>query len=450
MRLPRYRSSTVLIACLGLAGCASPSQKRPAEPAPTATACPTGVPASARCLSGRDSAGAYYLIAMPEKWNGDLVLHVHGGPPLEAPTPARAIEDLERWNIMVKAGYAWAGSTFRQGGVAVRAAAEDTERLRHIFIDQVAVPRRTILHGQSWGGGVAATGAATYTAQTNGGKAPYDAVLLTSGVLAGGSYSYDFRLDLRVVYQYLCHNHPRPDEPAYPLNIGLPAGSLLKPADLAARANECLGLAKPAAQRSPEQARKIRTIENVIRIPASSIQSHLGWATFHFQDIVQKRTGGASPFGNIGVRYVGSDDDAALNAGVLRYAADPRAVATFAADTDPSGKIPVPVLTMRGTKDPTAFVEMADFFGRTMASAGTADHLVQTYTNDATHSYLSDPAYVTVMASLLDWVDKGVKPTPQSIAARCPSFEAEFGAGCRFVPDFVPGALESRVSPRQR
>ena len=34
---------------------------------------------------------------------------------------------------MVKAGYAWAGSTFRQGGVAVRDAAEDTERLRGIF-----------------------------------------------------------------------------------------------------------------------------------------------------------------------------------------------------------------------------------------------------------------------------------------------------------------------------
>ena len=53
----------------------------------------------------------------------------------------RSVEDLERWAIMVKAGYAWAGSTFRQGGVEVRAAAEDTERLRQIFVGHVAQPR---------------------------------------------------------------------------------------------------------------------------------------------------------------------------------------------------------------------------------------------------------------------------------------------------------------------
>ncbi|NYE24484.1 hypothetical protein [Pigmentiphaga litoralis] len=420
------------------------------EKAPTSATCPSVVPATAKCLSGQDSAGAFYLIAMPEKWNGDLVMHAHGGPSLDAPTPARAVEDLERWTIMVKQGYAWAGSTFRQGGVEVRAAAEDTERLRKIFIEHVAKPKLTILHGQSWGGGVAAKAAETYTAATNNGKAPYDGVLLTSGVIAGGSYSYDFRLDLRVVYQYLCNNHPRPTEAAYPLNLGLPAGVTMTSADLTGRVNECLGLNKTAAQRTAEETRKIRTIENVIKIPASSIQSHINWGTFHFQDISSKRTGGASPFGNIGVRYSGSDDDAALNAGVLRYAADPTAAAKFAADTDPNGKIPVPVLTMRGTQDPTAFVEMANFFGRTMTRAGTADHLVQTFTNDNAHSYLSDPAYVTMMSSLTKWVTQGTKPTPASVAAACPAFEAEYGAGCRFLPDYMPAALETRIPPRQR
>ena len=62
-----------------------------------------------------------------------------------------------------------------------------------------------------------------FTASAQG--KPYDAVLLTSGVLGGGTRSYDFRLDLRVVYQALCNNHPRPDEPAYPLWMGLPANS---------------------------------------------------------------------------------------------------------------------------------------------------------------------------------------------------------------------------------
>ncbi|EJE51427.1 hypothetical protein PMI14_03936, partial [Acidovorax sp. CF316] len=155
-------------------GTAVPASK---EAAPVATACPKDIEAIARCLSGQDSAGAYYLIAMPNAWNQVLVMHSHGGPTLGAPKAERAVEDLERWSIMVRAGYAWAGSTFRQGGVAVRAAAEDTERLRRIFVAQVAQPRRTILHGQSWGAGVAAMGADMFGHGAVSPR-PYDAVLL--------------------------------------------------------------------------------------------------------------------------------------------------------------------------------------------------------------------------------------------------------------------------------
>ena len=419
------------------------------EAAPVAATCPADVPSTARCLQGQDSKGAYYLIAMPQAWNGNLVLHAHGGPSLGAPTTERAAEDLTRWAIAVKAGYAWAGSTFRQGGVEVRAAAEDTERLRKIFRAHVAEPRRTILHGQSWGAGVAAKAAEMFTASTVG-RQPYDAVLLTSGVLAGGTRSYDFRLDLRVVYQYLCNNHPRPSEPQYALHIGLPADSTMTQADLNSRTAECLGLNLPAAQRTTEQQARVETIARVVRIPASSIQAHLNWGTFHFQDVVHKRTGGASPFGNIGAVYSGSADDAALNAGVLRYRADPAAVRRFADDTDPTGRIPVPVLTTKWISDPTAFVELDAYFRTVMERGGSGDRLVQTYTRNGTHSYISDPTYPTLLAALLRWVDEGAKPTPAGIAAQCPTFEATFGAGCSFVADYVPAALDTRVVPRDR
>ncbi|PJI95325.1 hypothetical protein CLU85_0029 [Acidovorax sp. 69] len=420
-----------------------------AEAAPTATPCPQNLAPIARCLSGQDSAGAYYLIAMPQQWNGRLVLHAHGGPALGAPKPERSVEDLERWAIMVRAGYAWAGSTFRQGGVEVRAAAEDTERLRQIFVQHVALPQRTILHGQSWGASVAAKGAEMFQT-TAGGKRPYDAVLLTSGVLAGGTRSYDFRTDLRVVYQYLCNNHPRPTETAYPLNIGLPRDAAMTQADLQARLTECLALNKPVAERTPEQQRRVKTLVDVIRIPASSLQGHMNWATFHYRDVVQHRTGGASPFGNRGVVYKGSPDDAALNASVLRYRADADAVARFAQDTDLSGRIPVPVLTVKGVDDPTAFVELDAAFKTTMERGGSAERLVQTFTQHNTHSYLSDPTYPTLLSALLRWVDDGVKPTPENIARQCADREAEFGKGCAFVPGYVPAALNMRVADRDR
>ena len=435
---------TLLSACGG-----SDSPAYPPEAKPVAVACPAELPTTATCQGGRDSAGAYYLIATPKDWGGNLILHAHGGPDLAAPTAERAQEDLVRWAIMVKAGYAWAGSTFRQGGVEVRAAAEDTERLRRIFNEHVAVPKRTVLHGQSWGAGVAAKAAEMFTAQTVGAQ-PYDAVLLTSGVLAGGTRSYDFRLDLRAVYQYLCNNHPRPTEASYALNLGLPATLTLARDDFNARANECLGLDKTAAQRTPEQQRKVETIEKVIKIPASAISAHLSWGTYHFQDVTAKRTGGASPFGNTGVVYSGSADDAALNAGVLRYRADPVAVQRFADDTDPKGTIPVPVLTTKWISDPTAFVELDAYFKTVMDRGGSGDRLVQTFVNTGTHSYISDPTYPALVTSLLDWVETRTKPTPASVAQRCTSLEARFGTGCTFAPAYVPGALETRVPARTR
>jgi alpha-beta hydrolase superfamily lysophospholipase len=448
--LPLLLSTTLL-----LAGCQTPATVSPprepslapaaAEAAPQPTDCPADVPSDARCLAGQDSAGAFYLVAIPRDWNGVLVLHAHGGPALGAPTAKRVADDLTRWAITVKAGYAWAGSSFAQGGVAVRAAATDTERLRRIVVQHVAQPRRTVLHGQSWGASVAAKGAELFTA----GK-PYDAVLLSSGVLGGGTRSYDFRLDLRVLYQQLCHNHPRPDEAAYPLWQGLPADATMKQADLAKRSQACLGLGLPAAQRTPEQAAKLKTLLDVLKLPESSLQGHLNWATFHFRDIAQHRTGGRNVFGNLGANYQGSADDAALNAAVQRYAADPQAVARFGADTDPNGHIPVPVLTVHAIEDPTAFVELEHQFQRTMQAAGTADHLVQTFADFDTHSYLSDPVYPALLEALLRWVDAGEKPTPRAIAQRCDSLESRYGAACRFLPDYRPASLDTRITPRQR
>lgn len=414
------------------------------EAAPQATPCPAELPTTVRCLGGQDSAGAFYLIAMPADWNGHLVVHSHGGPFLGAPTAKRIEDDLKRWSIMPRAGYAWAGSSFRQGGVAVRAAAEDTERVRQIFIRHVAKPKLTLLHGQSWGASVAAKGAEMFTA----GK-PYDGVLLTSGVLAGGSRAYDMRLDLRVIYQHLCRNHPRPDEAQYPLWMGLPEGSTLTSAELARRADECLGLARPAAQRTPEQAARLKTIVDVLRIPERSVQAHLNWATFHFQDVA-RRSGGRSVFGNIDARYRGSADDAALNAAVARYATDPTALARFQDDTDPSGRIPVPVLTVHGIHDPTAFVEMEHSFAQTLAAAGRGDALVQTFTDEAEHSYLSDATYVALLDALKRWVETGARPSPQQVSEGCQKAREAFPSHCRFLPGYQPAPLDSRVAPRRR
>jgi hypothetical protein len=451
------RALLALVPLATLLGCAARTSS-PAEPplttaGPKAATCPAEVPAAARCFTGEDGEGSFYWIAIPRGWSpgrGVLVMHAHGGPADTGPAkPERSEEDLKRWAVTVKAGYAWAGSTYRRGGYGVTMAAEDTERLRRIFVREFGQPRRTLLHGQSYGGGVAAKAAELY-ATARGRQGPYDGVLLTSGVLGGGTLAYDFRLDLRVVYQYVCKNHPRPDETQYPLWMGQPEGSKLTRNELAARVDACTGIRKPPAQRSDAQKANLATILNVVKIPERSLLGHLNWATWLFHDVTQLRLAGRNPFGNADVVYRGSADDNALNAGVLRYTADRQAVAELARDSEPQGGVNVPVLTLHAIDDPTAFVELESAYRAVLQRAGTGQLLVQAFSDEAEHSYLSHAEYPALFTALLDWVDKGDKPTPQKVLALCRGYEAGFGAGCRIRPGYTPPPLDARVAPRSR
>ena len=450
MKKPIARAFAATALFAAIAACTTSSQQAGTDSAaPAPATCPRQLAPDARCYSGQDSAGAIYLIAIPAQWNKVLVMHAHGGPEIGAPTLTRATEDLQRWAITVKAGYAWAGSTYRRGGYGVTMAAEDTERLRGIFVRHFGAPRKTLLHGQSYGAGVAAKAAELY-ARVDGREGPYDGLLLTSGVLGGGTRAYDYRLDLRVVYQYVCRNHPLPTEPAYPLWQGLPKGATLSRDELTRRVDDCTGVRRPPAERTPTQRANLSTLLDVIRIPERSLIGNMQWATFLFQDLAHERLGGRNPFGNAGVVYNGSRDDAALNAGVARYAADPAAVAQLAADSDPTGRVDIPTLGLHAIDDPTAFVELESAYREIRERAGSAGLLVQTFSRESEHSYLSDPEYPALFAALMDWVDNGRKPTPAGIAASCAGFEAPFGKGCHFDPAYVPRALEARVPARGR
>lgn len=432
-----YKSAALATVFLGLTACASAPQVPP-EVAPLAQACPKGAPEQAKCFLGQDSAGGHYLIAMPKQWSGVLVVHAHGGPTLGPTKASRADEDIARWAITVQQGHAWAGSVFSQGGFAVTSAAQDTERVRKIFVDHVAKPKRIILHGQSWGGMVATRAAELFPKS-------WDGMLLTSGVV-GGPATYDFRVDIRAIYQLLCNNHPRADEPSYPVSIGLPASSTMTSADLSARVNECLGLNKPAAQRSPEQTRKVKTIVDVVRIPERSIAGHMNWSTFTLQDVA-RRNGGA-PFGNAGVRYTGSDNDADLNAKVPRLAADPVAAARFAQDGDHSGRFAVPVIAAHGIGDATVFVEGGETLRQRMQAAGNGARLVQVFVDSSEHSYWGDAFYPPLFDALLSWMEQGDKPSPAGIAQRCREMRTAAPAECLFLPDYAVKPLASRIAPR--
>jgi pimeloyl-ACP methyl ester carboxylesterase len=410
---------------------------------PTPATCPVGLAGKARCYTGQDANSAYYAIAVPKNWNGSLVVHAHGGPDFsyDASTP---VEDLERWAVMVDQGYAWVASSYRRGGYGVRMAAADTENARRLFVDLLGRPDRTFLHGQSWGGNVAAKVAETYGRR----RGDYDGVLLTNGFLAGGSRGYNTRLDLRMVYQYYCRNLPRPTEPQYPLWQGLPAKSTMTPGEVQNRLQECTGIDSAPAARTPRQQHALDNILAVTRIPEGSLATNMQYATFLLRDIVANRLGGRNPFGNRGVWYEGSHDDKALNAGVARFSADATARRDLSYDSDLTGQITIPVLTLHAIEDPQVFVEHEAAYHAIVRAAGRERNLVQTFTRENEHSELSKAEYANSIHALDAWSRTGQVPSPNSIARSCSDFDNTYGSGCFYDADFRPAPFATQVYPR--
>jgi len=121
-------------------------------------------------------------------------------------------------------------------------------------------------------------------------------------------------------------------------------------------------------------------------------------------------------------------------------------------DSTPTGRLAMPVLTLHAIHDPTAFVELESAYREIVDRAGSGDRLVQTFSDDAEHSYLSEPQYPAVFTALMDWVDKGEKPTPEKVARLCKGYERDYGHGgkqtCRIQVGYQPPPLSSRVPPR--
>lgn len=423
----------LMLATPGLAvaqGAAStPSPLEAVEPTPIN--CPASVGREVRCLSGRDVNGAWYIIAMPTTWNRKLIVHAHGGPRTGEPEAPDSLEDLDRFSVMVKQGYAWIGSTYRRGGYGVRMAAEDADNSRKIFWARFGRPARTILHGQSWGGNVAAKAAELYALDIEG-RPNYDGVLLTNGVLMGGTKAYQFRADLRAVYQFYCGNHPARQDGAYPVWQGLPANATMTRAELRRRIVECTGVGLSQRDRRADQTRRLRDILAVTGIEEDELIAHMTWSTFLFQDLVQRRLGGLNPFDNSRTVYSGSSDDAALNAGVERFTADPTAVARLAYDADLSGLIVAPTVTIHARYDPTVTWLADAEYARTVAAAGRSHLLAQALTDENQHSRLQDGGYLTTLDALERWLDTGQRPDPASFQQRCLTLASALA--CRFLP----------------
>jgi hypothetical protein len=432
----------------GLPAGAQQTSPAPKGPQPTITTCPSQVADIAICYSEKLASGAYVLAAMPRTWNGNLIVFGHGGPAVVPPTATTSQGDLAKYSFAIKAGYAWVASTYRREGYGVQMAAEDSDQARRFFVDRVGKPTHTIYHGASYGGLVGAKLIEAY-AKNPDGSLNYDGALFNSGYVVGAPIGHQFRADLRVVYEYYCKNLPRPDEPQYPLWSGLPENSKLTLKDLGTLVDECTGVAHVPAERTEQQKQNLANILGVIRVPERMLLRHMQAATFLFREIAERITQGRSAFSNVGVQYTGSSDDAALNRGVARFDADPQALAAFKADGEPTGVLPVPVVSIHSFNDPQVVVEVQSAYREAAERAGSGNRLVQAYTDEAEHTGQSAPELAAALDGLMRWIEKGEKPSAQSIAAGCEQWRSTFEGVCHYHPDYSPKPYRTRFYPRE-
>ena len=142
------------------------------------------------------------------------------------------------------------------------------------------------------------------------------------------------------------------------------------------------------------------------QIPTEIITSGLTGASFsaRFTNDLLNHTHGHIPYDNTGFVYSGSCNDAALNAGVERFAASPDAVEYLETYYDPNGQLQVPFLTLHTIGDPVVPFFHETLYATKVSAAGASDHLVQQSVNSYGHCNFKVAEIMNSFDALANWV----------------------------------------------
>lgn len=391
----------------------------------------TQTPLTTTTISGTTQGGAFFRIAVPDPWNGDLVVFNHGLNLSIGPDP-----DLGPLSqLQLAQGFAVAASSFRQVGWALFRTKSDLQQLYREFVREFGTPDRVFLHGASLGGLV--TAQAIEQAELGNVVAAYN----VCGAVAG-SRNWDIALDLRLIYDVVCASTPGAAIPGGA--EGLPEGSTLTQNDIALRVNACTGLSLAPQLRTPRQRKNLERILSLTTLPESYLLTDMIFATIVMSDLVHDD---AKLRGRIGtrndtVRY----RDRRVDARIERVAGHPGAIRRLERHFEPSGRVgDVRIVSLHTDKDGLVVVENESEYAAVVPRSRLTTAVVVEAV--PTHCGFTGAELVAGWESLRAWVDGGPKPTAASIAATCQQLLA-FGGPCRIDPGFVIPDMDSRVPPR--
>jgi hypothetical protein len=109
----------------------------------------------------------------------------------------------------------------------------------------------------------------------------------------------------------------------------------------------------------------------------------------------------------------------------------------------------VPVVSIHSINDPQVVVEVQSAYRAAVDRAGSGDRLVQAFTDEKSHTGQSAPELAATLDALMQWIEKGAKPTPQTIAAGCERWRGTFEGPCSYHPDYSPKPYGTRFYARE-
>jgi pimeloyl-ACP methyl ester carboxylesterase len=411
---------------------------------------------------GKFSDGATYLIQVPAKWNGTLVLYSHGYVVPGFSNPSEDVGDPITGAYLLARGYALAGSSYATTGWAIQQALPDQIEVLDTFKTLVGTPNRTIAWGHSLGGMVTAGLLQRYPER-------FDAALPMCAVVGGSIGTWNQALDSAFAFDVLLGSGSglklvNITDPITNVDI---AEKILAKAQTTAKGRARIALAAALADTpgwfnpvAPEPSRKDYVAQE---------KNQLLWLSeidfpfaFDFRAEVERRAQG-NPSWNSGVDYqkqlkdsvdsaevhalyqkAGLDLDADLQAvnAAARIKAKPSSVAYLERNVIFNGKIDIPVLTLHTKGDGLVVVEDERAYKDVIDDEHNSAFLRQVYVHRAGHCEFTPAETVIAFAALVSRLDTGKWPRLQS----APLNQAAKALGPKFNVLSVNGK-EVHVSP---
>lgn len=369
-----------------------------------------GLASAQQIIVDHTGDGSEYELAMPNTWNGILVVYAHGIVDPQSPVALPDVTPLREG--LLANGFAMAYSSFASNGYAVKDGIQRTHQLKGLFTAHFSKPKKTILMGHSLGGLVVIALAEKYPNQ-------YDGALPMCGVIGGSKAEVNYVADGRALYDFFFGSgvfgtfpYHLPGDAGQPVLMDFSPGS---DAYNGVLQNLIMGFNPPYYPTLQFVA--TTPIPVNLSDPNEVIAAGMYLVGFHVRfgpDLIE-RTHDRLPFDNTKTIYsdpLAPSLNPLINGGVQRLSSSPDAVNYIQNYYTPTGKLKIPVLAVHTTRDPVVPV-WHEYLYKTVADQnGSGNLLVQTSIDRYGHCTFTDQETFAAFSKLVNWVLTGVKPAP--------------------------------------